>query len=1362
MQNTYFPARKIALLNLFILFLIGFCGHAQVYYHNFGTTAISTHPYNVAPPVMDSHLSGSSWTNSSGTWASNPGSAASTAITLPAAPGTNTINLTFTVANSYQLEITSFDFWRQKSSIGPANWALSINGINVGNGAVPTTGAPIGVTNVSTPITGLTGTVTVTLTVTGGTGGNMRLDDFTLNGTVTSNCTAAVISSFLPASGPANTIVTITGTGFTNATAVKFNNVNASAFSIISDTTIKATVPATATPGAIIITANGCDGSSTGSFNKLTPSCTNNFTEIFISEIYDQKGGAGGMIELYNPTAAAINLNGYTLYRFVDNAATPLSNDIINLTGVINAGATYLIACSEPNAALCAAPSSAATVGSGFNQDDKFELLKNGVVIDRVISPPSSPGFTVIRKPNAIAPTPTYNSSEWNITMHPGPTGTNATPNNLCQDLGSHTITPTPVPTITHPVSATVCENGTTTFTVTLNPSAGFTYQWKVLNSAGVWVNVTNNANYSGATTNSLVISQIPLSFDSNQYYCQITSTACTLMSNAVQLTVIAAPAIATATTIQPTCTTATGTITVTAPTATGLTYSINGTTFQAGLVFNNVAPGSYTITVKNSNNCISTSAPIVINPASGAPAVASVTVTQPTCTTITGTIVVDAPLGAGLTYSIDATTFGTGTTFANLNPGSYTITVKDAGGCTSATSPIVINTPPAGPAVADVTVLQPTCTTPTGTITINTPTGAGITYSINGTTFVTGTVFANLNPGTYNITVRDAGGCTSTTPAITISPAPSAPAIANVTVTQPTCTAATGTITVNTPTGTGITYSLDGTTFVTGATFTNLLPGTYTITVRNAAGCTSVTPTIIINAAPTVPAVASVTITQPTCTTPTGTITVDTPAGAGIIYSIDGTTFITGNIFANLLPGTYTITVRNSDGCTSVTPTITINAAPAIPSVANVTVTQPTCTVLTGTIIVNTPVGAGITYSIDGTTFVTGTVFANLLPGTYTITVRNAAGCTSVTPTITINTPPSSPAIADVTVTQPTCAVQTGSIMVNTPVGGGITYSLNGTTFQTGTVFNGLTAGTYHVTVKNAAGCTSVTADIIINPAPPVPAVANTTLVQPTCTTPTGTMTINSPTATDITYSIDGTNFQPGTTFSNLAPGVYTVTVLNGAGCSSQINRTINPVPVPPAVADVTVEQPECTSTTGTITVNSPVGTGLSYSINGIDFQTSSVFNNVAPGTYNVTVKNTGDCISTSASITVNNSPGGLPPIPQPAPIAKCDLNNDGFEFFDLDNTIQAIQTALGNVTVTVHETPEDAEHNVNKIPNTNQYANVIPHSQQLYIRVDSNTTDCYDIVVLQLIANPVPEATTPEDYELCDDGVSDTDGYA
>ena len=140
------------------------------------------------------------------------------------------------------------------------------------------------------------------------------------------------------------------------------------------------------------------------------------------------------------------------------------------------------------------------------------------------------------------------------------------------------------------------------------------------------------------------------------------------------------------------------------------------------------------------------------------------------------------------------------------------------------------------------------------------------------------------------------------------------------------------------------------------------------------------------------------------------------------------------------------------------------------------------------------------------------------------------------------------------------------------------------------------------------------------------------------------------------------------------------------------------------------------------------------------------------------ITDGSTGCWTTAPVTLTVIPAPIATPP----APIAECDINNDCFAEFDMVPTMQAIEAALADVTVTAHETPEDAEFGVNVIPNPGTYLNINACTQTIYLRVKSDLTDCFDIVTLQLIVNPTPEATTPSDYELCDDGTSDTDGFS
>ncbi|RYD92955.1 MAG: gliding motility-associated C-terminal domain-containing protein, partial [Sphingobacteriales bacterium] len=427
------------------------------------------------------------------------------------------------------------------------------------------------------------------------------------------------------------------------------------------------------------------------------------------------------------------------------------------------------------------------------------------------------------------------------------------------------------------------------------------------------------------------------------------------------------------------------------------------------------------------------------------------------------------------------------------------------------------------------------------------------VTYSINGGPFQASPVFSGLAGGSYTITAQNAAGCSSVTPAIVIDPAPTAPGAATAIPTQPTCTTTTGTLTVTTPVGTGITYSINGGAFQTSPVFANLATGTYIITTQNAAGCTSTSAIFTIDGVPPVPAVPVIDPTQPDCATSVkGSITVQSPVGTGFTYSIDGgVTWQSATTFNNLNGGTYTVTVQNTAGCTATSAPVTINAGGVAPDVADATPTHPTCTVATGSLTVNTPTGAGITYSIDGgTTWQAGTTFANLAPGAYQITVMNSSGCTSTSPQVTINNSPV-PAAAATSISQPTCFNAQGSVTIITPTGSGYTYSIDGTNFQNGLTFINLNPGSYNITVQNLQGCTSVT-PITINAAPLQPTAPIVQVTPPSCDTPTGVITVTSPTGTGYTYSLDGTTWQDGTQFSGLVAGNYDITVRNADGCSA------------------------------------------------------------------------------------------------------------------------------------------------------------------------------------------------------------------
>ncbi len=128
-------------------------------------------------------------------------------------------------------------------------------------------------------------------------------------------------------------------------------------------------------------------------------------------------------------------------------------------------------------------------------------------------------------------------------------------------------------------------------------------------------------------------------------------------------------------------CAANTGKITATGTGGKGaLTYQLGSGTFQSSSVFENLAAGEYTITVKDSENC-TTNKKITVGNAS-APTV-SLASENAGCDSNAGKITVTASGGSGtFQYSITGGTFQNSNVFSNLGSGSYTVSVKDSENC--------------------------------------------------------------------------------------------------------------------------------------------------------------------------------------------------------------------------------------------------------------------------------------------------------------------------------------------------------------------------------------------------------------------------------------------------------------------------------------------------------------------------------------------------------------------------------------------------------------------------------------------------------------------------------------------------------
>ena len=312
----------------------------------------------------------------------------------------------------------------------------------------------------------------------------------------------------------------------------------------------------------------------------------------------------------------------------------------------------------------------------------------------------------------------------------------------------------------------------------------------------------------------------------------------------------------------------------------------------------------------------------------------------------------------------------------------------------------------------------------------------------------------------------------------------------------------------------------------------------------------------------------------------------------------------------------TYTLTV----GAGGFTVNSTVNA-------------QPTCTTNSGQVtLVPTGGTSPFTYALNNGTPQSSATFSNLAAGTYSYTITDNSGC-SGTGSVTLSQPASITATSTQSA-QITCnGAQNASITASAAGGqASYTYSIDGTTYQAGASFSGLGAGTYSVYAKDANGCIGQTSITISQPA-----VLNLNAV-PTMISCFGSANgsisaMGSGGTSPYVYSIDGTTFSSQSVVNNLSAGIYTVTVKDVNGCLQTFNTTITE-PTQVGVSGVSTGTATAT-TNGTITLTGNGGlTPYTYSINGTNYYSGSLFSNLAPGTYTCYVKDNNGCISTTTII--------------------------------------------------------------------------------------------------------------------------------
>lgn len=550
-----------------------------------------------------------------------------------------------------------------------------------------------------------------------------------------------------------------------------------------------------------------------------------------------------------------------------------------------------------------------------------------------------------------------------------------------------------------------------------------------------------------------------------------------------------------------------------------------------------------------------------------------------------------------------------------------------------------------------------------------------GATYS---STYNNQTNFTVNNPGTYDLLVRDANGCTKSA-SVSVEDLP--PPEYNVTATDASCGSSDdGRIQVNVTNGNGyeLAYSINnGGSYRSGNVFNDLAPGSYDVVIRYRQGgfeCTTPAQQVNITAPDVIFGSASAN-SVPSCGDENGgSIQFSGISGGTAPYEFSvGAGFQSGNTFSNLGSGTYTPRIRDANGCVQTLNTITFDPLNK-PNDLDFTISDINCTNDTASVTLSESGGtAPYTYEIIApSAYVVNNgsnpVFTGLGLGSYTFRITDNEGCSYE----------ESYAITDIS----SVSVQAQSTRSVTCFGANdgegrflidgfestYSYTIDGGSVNSGQTdgvisLNGLAAGSYQIEVTDEETNCTDTATLVIQEPAAAFAIDGLTVTAMNCqNNNTGGVTIetsggwggNRYTLTQPNGATRGP--QNNRSFSNLTQsGTYQVSVTDANGCTVTDSFSLTALDAPVLSIDASASD-YCYDNVdaATIALSSSGGTApYQYRINGGAWGSADTYGGLTPGTYRLEIMDANNCqdlvwatiapeISASASITRELTCGG------------------------------------------------------------------------------------------------------------------------